>query len=634
MPDKISGSLTGFLQVVLEDLGTWCGISTIRDLKTVTDRIEAEGMSFLTISLSRFGKDLEKGLDQGCIAPDSFSGFKRKGELPIFMGGFLELIFDRETGRLLPVPSVEAIRAVRQFSLMFAKILIPCTPARNEAAIEGYLRSEAAVRIADQWLEEAPYGASAYRRIGRLLWADFLSDVDHQVYAGEILPKHGPGSTADRLGGNAKWDQTEWTERLEEVFPHWEYLIPSPRFLDRLERVRILTPAEERPVKVTLVPKTQLTPRIIAQEPTCMQYMQQGLLGAFERALERNDSARRLIGWRSQVPNQLLALEGSRNGTLATLDLSEASDRVSYEHVRILLENHPHLFRGVDASRSRKARVPGHGVKRLAKFASMGSALCFPIEAMVFTTLVFVGIEQVLNRQLTKDDVRSFLGRVRVYGDDIIVPTDMVHSVISTLTDFGMVVNGNKSFWTGKFRESCGKEYYDGQDVSIVRVRRELPTSRRDEVEKFVSASSLRNQLYHVGLWKSAAYLDDLLGGLIPYPTVSETSPMLGRHSYLGLGKVLRYDPDLHSPLVKGMRITGRSPASVLDDYGALLKCFTNSAIKEKIFPWQTRWSTLEGGKEGPPSVTFGDLPVADVEHLLRSGRAQSLHMKLGWGPA
>jgi hypothetical protein len=48
-----------------DEIGGWCQTSTDRDFKTVTDRVAHEGISFLTISLPQFCKDLQKGLEQG-----------------------------------------------------------------------------------------------------------------------------------------------------------------------------------------------------------------------------------------------------------------------------------------------------------------------------------------------------------------------------------------------------------------------------------------------------------------------------------------------------------------------------------------------------------------------------------------
>jgi len=179
-----------------------------------------------------------------------------------------------------------------------------------------------------------------------------------------------------------------------------------------------------------------------------------------------------------------MAREGSHTGSLATLDLKEASDRVSNQLVRRMLENHPWLRAGVDSCRSRRAVVEFPSGRsesiRLGKFASMGSALTFPVEALVFATCAILGIERALGRQLTKKDVHRLRGQVRVYGDDIIVPVEYVHSVNEVLETFGFRVNFGKSYWTGKFRESCGGDYYDGHDVTIVRVRRIFPSSPRN----------------------------------------------------------------------------------------------------------------------------------------------------------
>lgn len=607
-------SLMLLVQSVLKDLGTWCGTSTALDFKTVKGRVEHEGLSFLTITLSDFGKDFEKSLDQGQVTHDLFPGFSRSGGFPRFLEGFLGLVFDRRDGRLLDDPDILAIWAIRQFTLMFGKMNIPCSDARNEQALDRYLECEQEVREADERMDVATL--ASFSRIGSLLWARVFQSVDEDIYYDRLVPRHGPGSTADRLHGNMKWAQKEWTERLEDVFPYGIHLFSSPRTsLDDLDTVTILPAGRERPVKVTLVPKTLKSPRIIAMEPACMQYMQQGVLLSLVKAIRADDLAGSLIGSSSQIPNQELARVGSSEGNLATLDLSEASDRVSNQHVRALLGRHPHLAAGVDASRSRKADVPRRGIHSLAKFASMGSALAFPFESMVFMTIIFVGVERALGRQLTRDDILSLRGKVRCYGDDIIVPVDYVHAVMSELEYFGLKVNSRKSFWTGKFRESCGKEYYDGHDVSIVRLRSELPTSRRD-APAIVSTVSTRNLAYQAGLWSTAAYLDGILRGIIPFPNVLATSPGLGRITFLGYDTEDMCD-ELHRPLVKAAVVHAPIPSSYLDGDPALLKCLTR---------FYSKTAGLQTGESYV--VPIWEKPTPDTKHLERSGRPRTVHIK------
>lgn len=331
-----------------------------------------------------------------------------------------------------------------------------------------------------------------------------------------------------------------------------------------------------------------------------MQYAQQALHREIYDQLRFDRVGSWLVSYESQQPNQLLAREGSITGSLATLDLSEASDRVLNQHVRALMWGHTPLWEMVSACRSQKADVPGHGVIPLVKFASMGSALCFPIEAMVFATAIFMGIERELNTQLTLKDVMSFKGRVRVYGDDIIIPVEFVESVSSVFKAMGFKINQRKSFWTGKFRESCGKDYYDGFDVSVVKVRRDLPSGLRD-VPELVSTVSLRNHFYEAGYYRVVDWLDNIIGGIIPFPIVESTSPGLGRLSHYPY-QVDGMDPYLHQPFVKAAVVKYVSPINKIDDHPVLVKYFTHKL--------------------------FSDKPIEDMEHLIRSGRAVTADRK------
>ena len=633
-------SLMLFWHTVLEELGTWCRISTVRDSKTVTDRFEAEGEEFLTLTLPLFARDLETGLRHGEVTPDPFQGYKKKAKLPVFLGGFMELIFDRDTGRLHEaveddyykfVRQVDAIFAIRQLTMMFGKIEKRCTPAREKAAIDNYLACEQEVAdfeksVVHDIAERSVYQSSiddesvdwrdelsSFRHISKWLFGEVLSQMDGDVYYASygyyherhntLIPKHGPGKTADRLEGNQKYDLTEWTRRLEEGgFPYGEYAIPNWRYYYLLDRVSFLEPGEERPVKVTLVPKTPKTPRVIAQEPTCMQYAQQALAVPLAEYLEDPKyGLLDMIGFTHQSPNQAMAMMGSLDGSLATLDLSEASDRVSNLLVKEMLERWPHLNEAVQSCRSLRADVRGE-VINLSKFASMGSALCFPIEAMVFLTVVFHGICRVTGRPMGSKLVSEVGPRVRVYGDDIIVPTEYATSVAESLELFGFKVNSHKSFWTGKFRESCGGEFFAGEDVTISRIRRHFP-ERRADVQEVVSTVSLRNQLYASGLMKSVRHLDKIIGGVLPhYPKILENSSIVGRHTALSYDYDWA-DEDLQTPLVKGFVVSSNIPKSPISDEGALLKCLTKRGL----------------------------LPFHDVEHLERQGRPKSVHLKLRW---
>lgn len=394
-----------------------------------------------------------------------------------------------------------------------------------------------------------------------------------------------------------------WHDRLEYLFPFWEYALPNARYaLEGLD-VTFLTPEDEPPTRLVAVPKTQSKPRLIAAEPTVMQYIQQAIAGVLVPALEQNSLSGSFLGFTDQVPNQEMARVGSKDGSLATLDLSDASDRVANWLVEELFQDFPHFLEGVQAARSLRCQLPSGEVIPLTKFASMGSAMTFPIEAIVFATVALLACHGTSSRP-TYASLRRFVGSVRVYGDDIIVPANKAVEVIDYLETFGFKVNRRKSFWTGSFRESCGKEYFHGRDVSVVYSREKYPTSLRS-VKELVSLSSFRNQLARAGWYDTVELLDkDLLtltGGNYPY--VQENSPLLGR---VGPDRpdIHRTNRALHRPEVRGFTVRAKSPDSALDGVPALLKCLMHPEISE--YAW---------------------------DHLQRSGRPRAVGLKLAWAP-
>jgi len=674
--------LTSLWRVLAQECGSRCGTSTIRDHKTVVDRVKVEGESFLTITLPRFCKDLERSLEDGKIGSDLFAGFQRRGGFPLFLGGFLRQIFD-PCGVLLDEPNIDCISSIRELTSVFGKIERPCSNARVTRAMRQFVEIEKELAAFDtSSLEEEIF--PLFRQASTLLWADVFSFVENSILdrhqlgldwvnpssegsshklsrkralsrAGHrssvdpldvilgieprvrrktfthglkkmpeklfecelvdpssihsFVPRHGPGATADRLRGNAKYSISKWPRRLESVFPYGDYALPQLALYNELDHVEFLEPGAEIPVKVIPVPKTDKTPRIIAVEPTAMQYAQQGIFQKIVYRLENAvefpppfggkefDLGKFFVGFEDQEANRILARKGSLDGSLATLDLSEASDRVLNSHVLLLFERFPRLSEAIQATRSSHANVPGHGVIPLTKFSSMGSALCFPVEAMVFTTIVFCAIAKERGVPLNRKLIMSLRGKVRVYGDDIIVPVDCVQRVIQFLEAFGLRVNKGKSFWNGKFRESCGGDYYNGEWVTPIRLRKELPRSLAD-VDGVVGLIAFRNLLYWGGYWETVARLDDRIRTLLKgrFPIVESTAAGLGRQSVLPYQEEWQ-DAKLHDPRVSGAIVKHKIPKSKASGSGALLKFL----IKQGVLPSQDE-KHLE--RQGRPSVS------------------------------
>lgn len=176
------------MQTVLQECGTRCGISTEFDWKTIERRVTHEGLEFLTITLAGFCQVFERALERGQSVPAEWTGFATRGATPVFLGGFLDLVFDRESGRLVEnvlwddincimdteqVPegnyfhpwshfkpgsdsrqvmfntmtkaqgdAVEAIACVRQITRLFSKLEIEAAENRVEKAFNDFLDCE------------------------------------------------------------------------------------------------------------------------------------------------------------------------------------------------------------------------------------------------------------------------------------------------------------------------------------------------------------------------------------------------------------------------------------------------------------------------------------------------------------
>jgi len=601
-------SLIDLWCISAEELAEWCHTCTTSDIKTVRRRVKHEGFSFLTITLPDFGKEFEKALDRGYVDLREFRPFKfsRSGPntymVPVFLQGFMCQVFDKVSGQLLPMPSIDCIFAIRQLTNLFAKIELPCSDSRVVRAMQAYVECEKELEAWESTVSRELL--QSFHRTSRLLFADVLTTMDSYIYSGDIQPAHGPGSTADGLVGNNKFRMPQWTQRLESIFPYSEFCLPGWKYFYFQDQIKFLEPGEEMPVKVISVPKTLRSPRVIAMEPSYMQFMQQGILRRLVLELEDPEElCSSFLGFTDQVPNRDLACEGSLTGQLATLDLKEASDRVPYLLVKQLLEHHPWLYAAVDATRSRRAEISELGlcIPNLRKFASMGSALCFPFEAMVFLVIVLMGISNARGRPLTRSFLNELRGKVRVYGDDIIVPTDCVISVIDHLEAFGFKVNDRKSFWNGKFRESCGGDFYAGQDVTPVRFKKEFPQSRKDGT-KVKALVEFRNRLYLRGMWKTASWLDERISVLLKghYPIVEPTSPGIGRLSFLPY-VTEKMDERTYAPRVRAYALRPVIKGPSISGIPALYKCLASPVLQE------------------------------DPQHLERSGRPVVVGTKLRW---
>lgn len=283
-------------------------------------------------------------------------------------------------------------------------------------------------------------------------------------FSEEHLPQHGTGSTADS-GKSAvqKYLGLFVDPRLHMLCSRIHHF-PYPR------SPRIIEDDSGRVSETIFVPKTLTKHRTISMEPASLMWHQKGVRRSLLRFIrERRHYLRRRYTPEAQEPNKDLAWLGSIDGSFATIDLSAASDSVSWAMVRKWFGSSV-LYPWLLWTRSTRTLLPNGMILKLKKYAPMGSDLCFPIE-----TITFSAITECAIREAGSNPAASCY---RVYGDDIVVEDEYADAVIERLEKNGFCVNRDKTYSgaqaRGFFRESCGGFFFNGVDISPVRISRKF----------------------------------------------------------------------------------------------------------------------------------------------------------------
>lgn len=317
-----------------------------------------------------------------------------------------------------------------------------------------------------------------------------------------LQPKHGPGATfsdkstrstlADKMESRASITHNALWFLLDWVGTAW----------GREALARDVSPSFVRGNRFTTAPKDATKDRPIAAEPSVNIFYQLALGGEIRRRLKRHAGIDLDYG---QDVHRRLACEASFAGHLATLDLKNASDTVSYNLVKLLVPTQ--WFRLLDELRSPFTRMAGRDVStltgrsesvrepawvKLEKFSSMGNGFTFELETLLFWAIADYACEQAVGETREK---------TLVYGDDIICDTRGVRAVTAALRFFGLTINEDKSFSSGDFRESCGGDFWRGRPVRPYFLKGPL-----DEPQQLIAAA---NQVRRVA--------QDLFGGLGPF---------------------------------------------------------------------------------------------------------------------
>lgn len=370
----------------------------------------------------------------------------------------------------------------------------------------------------------------------RRIVEELLHDFD--IYP--FWPKHGPGAVVERgvRGTRDKCTAVTYDATIDELFYTGETaqaairdgkahpkcdMVPDDTMWDADAGLSSPDYALQM-----MVAKNASTARSIAMESATRMYHQQGLMASMIRTMEKT-VASDFINIKDQARNVGLARYGSLTGRIDTIDLKSASDSVHVDLVRAIFPDSvlPYLL----GTRSSKVKTHSGETVNVHKFAPMGSAVCFPVQCLVFTAVVIYSamcaassiaagnsldmdspmwvdlsgtIRRLFRRTVgprirsRRDDdlygalgvqvrwdsehlhpdntdasiylVRSYYEPAAIYGDDICVDSSLTQYVIHLLTALGFEVNISKSFiGDSAFRESCGGYFYKGHDVTPVR---------------------------------------------------------------------------------------------------------------------------------------------------------------------
>lgn len=121
---------------------------------------------------------------------------------------------------------------------------------------------------------------------------------------------------------------------------------------------------------------------------------------------------------KNQDVHRQYAYEASISGTYSTIDLSSASDTISYELVKAILPKE--WFELLDLLRHKRVQM-GDKKVLLEKFSGMGNGYTFELETLIFLA--------VCHECALRAGVRPKVGRnLLVYGDDIIIESVFLYS--------------------------------------------------------------------------------------------------------------------------------------------------------------------------------------------------------------
>jgi len=485
---------------------------SVKDLRKLKARCQTEGVSFLTKTLPKLGKAIDFALSSDTQLRISGFSLIPGTSIPRFLGWLISRVFSSD-GYVRSDPDITALKHLRQFLYFLYKLNLPYDPETERSVIESFVRTQEELEN----IEFPPEVEPVIRKA-----RDIISRIFHGINVRDIVPRHGPGAVATGERAGEKSNFSRIYAHTEVVYPFTEYyMLGLNQVVDQFDWLQSLTVLEHGTAEVVLVPKDSRGPRLISKEPLELQWIQQGIQKQLYAWIEKHPWTSSFVNFTDQTRNRMLALASSRSNEYVTLDMKDASDRVTLRLVERLFEGVPNLLEALKASRSGFTRLPDGREVKLATFAPMGSACCFPIEAMCFYALAaaVISSRRSLEVRGRYQKYLPYLG-IYVYGDDIIVRREDYPPLLTVFPKVGLRFNQDKCCVGRFFRESCGCDAFDGVEVTPIRLRTEWSHRGHSDAKQLVSYVELSNSLWAAGYWRTASAIQGMvesLWGKLPY---------------------------------------------------------------------------------------------------------------------
>jgi hypothetical protein len=177
---------------------------------------------------------------------------------------------------------------------------------------------------------------------------------------------------------------------------------------------------------------------------------------------------------------------------------------------------------------------------------------------------------------------------VRVYGDDIILPSSAVPTLDLLLSFLELKVNASKTHYSGKFRESCGVDAYDGEDVSPLYLSSLSPGSTAAALQSWIDVS---NNAYLKGLWCLSDWMvrqvPHQMRAMIPVSN-KDLSCITLRTVMAPQFKKTRYNRDLQRAEVLALCVKSKATRARRDTHANLLQYFVEDPAPTSL--WEAGW--------------------------------------------